>query len=142
VSRLLHAGSIAAVIAGALAVSAAPAATPPLPTLNLSAPKTVKINHPYRIRAYGETKPDKREGLYVFIRTGGKCRTTPLGEAQDGSYSAFGPTITYVGPGKYSKKTPQTIFGKRHKHAKICGYLVHAQQLDRRAVRKIESVAD
>jgi hypothetical protein len=141
VSKLLHAGWIAAVVTGALAVSAAPAATPTLPTLKLAAPRTIKVNHPYRVTASGQTEPGQTDHLWIFIRTSGKCKKTPTAEAMDGSYSAFGHTITRVGPGKYSKKTPKTIFEKPHKNAKICGYL-YGNDKTVRVVRKIESVAD
>jgi hypothetical protein len=133
---------LAVVWIGAVVLSVASAsagAAPPLPTLKLSAPQTVKVNHPYRVKASGETRPGEKESLYVFIRTGGKCKKNPTTEAMAGSYSAFGQTITLVGPGTFSKKTPKTEFQKAHKHAKLCGYL-EGQGVNLRVVRKIESV--
>jgi hypothetical protein len=121
------------------AVSASAGAAPTLPTLKLSAPQTVKVNHPYRVKASGETRPGEKESLFVFIRTGGKCKKNPTGEAMAGSYSAFGQTVTLVGPGQFSRRTPKTEFQKAHKHAKLCGFL-EGQGLNLRVVRKIESV--
>ena len=116
------------------------AAAPALPTLKLKAPRAVQVNHPYRIKASGETAPDSPENLYIFIRAKGNCKKTPTAEVLAGSYSAFGETVTHVGPGNYSKRTPKTEFEEPHKHAKICGYL-QSTHVDREVIRNIKSVS-
>jgi hypothetical protein len=140
-TRLVRAASIGAAVAAVAGVAVSPAATTNLPTLYLSAPKVVRVNHPFRVRAYGETKPGRRAFIYVFIRKSGQCKTDSGPEAMSGSYPVFGQVITPVGPGTYSKQTPRSFFTKPHRSAKICGYLYEEQGVSRRVVLSVQSLA-